>query len=272
MNNSANWEKFYREINQPEERIHLAKTALCFAGAVGYPQIDIEDYLNILENIALEIKAKLPERLYPLKVIKCINQHLFQKLGFRGNTNHYYDPRNSFLNEVIDSRRGIPITLAITYLEIARILDFTMLGIGLPGHFLIRPDFEDCGIFVDVFHEGEILFEDDCVEILRQVYGQPVELEPHFFEPVSNKQILARMLTNLKFIYLNRQQLSKALEVVQGIIAIFPQHYGEMRDRGLLYYQLGELAKASQDLKIYLAMVPDAGDANSIRKFLEKFS
>jgi regulator of sirC expression with transglutaminase-like and TPR domain len=140
----------------------------------------------------------------------------------------------------------------------------------MPGHFLIRPDFEDVGIFVDVFERGEILFEQDCEERLRQVYQQPVQLEPYFLAQASNKQILARMLTNLKFIYINKRELLKAIATVERILLLFPDNQRELRDKGLLYYQLGEWEQASQDLTLYLGSFPDAEDADVIRNLLDK--
>lgn len=261
-------QNFYEEINQKDEQINLGLAALYIAQQE-YPNLDIEEYLNAFDTMAQEVKERLPDSYYPLKIIQTINQYLFEDLGFQGNTTDYYDSRNSFLNEVIDRRTGIPITLSIVYLEIAKRIDFPMVGIGMPGHFIIRPNFEEAGIFVDVFNQGEILFEQDCEQRLEQVYQQPVKLQPHFLEPVTNKQILVRMLTNLKYIYLNRKQLSKAISIIEQILIMLPYHPLELRDKGLIYYQLGQWEKASQDLGFYLALLPDAQDATAIRKLLE---
>lgn len=262
-------QKFDQEINLPDEQIDLAKAALYFAGEE-YPNLDPEEYLNVLDTMAQAVRERLPETAYPLKVINTINHYLFGDLGFTGNTDEYYDPRNSFLNEAIDRRTGIPITLSVIYLEIASRIDFPMVGIGMPGHFLIRPDFEAAGIFVDAFNRGEILFEQDCEERLHRTYQQPVKLQPSFLAAVSNRQILARMLTNLKGIYLNRQQPEKALTVVEMILSLFPHNPRERRDRGLVYYELNQWQKASQDLEFYLSIFPNAEDANIIRQLLEK--
>ncbi|NEQ19804.1 MAG: tetratricopeptide repeat protein [Microcoleus sp. SIO2G3] len=212
----------------------------------------------------------LPVERYPLKIIQSLNQYFYDDLDYTGNTEDYYDPRNSFLNDVIDRRRGIPITLSLVYLEVARRLDFPMVGINMPGHFLIRPEFQDVGIFVDAFNRGEILFEQDCEERLTEMYGRSIPLQPQFTAPVSHRQLLARMLTNLKFIYLNRQEFTKALAAVERILLLFPDSRTELRDRGLLYSQLGYGLRASQDLELYLAMVPDADDADVISRLLEQ--
>ncbi len=224
-------ESFLQETNKPDEQINLAKAALIYA-KYEYPKLEIEEHLTTLDIIAERIKDNLPNNLYPLKTINTINQFLFQKLGFKGNTTNYYDPDNSYLNQVLDNKIGIPISLSVVYLEIAKRLNFPMVGIGMPGHFLIRPEFENVGIFVDVFNQGEILFKEDCEIKLQEIYQQPLILEEHFLTPVSNQQILGRMLTNLKYIYLNRQEYPKMLRIIELLLQLFPNHPIEIRDRG----------------------------------------
>ncbi|MFE1744993.1 SirB1 family protein [Coleofasciculus sp. H7-2] len=258
---------FYQEINQPDEQINLAKAALDIAQEE-YPDLDPDEYLNALDTMAAEVQERLPAQRYPLRVIQTINRYLYDDLGFTGNNQNYYDPRNSFLNDVIDRRTGIPIALSLVYLEIARRIDFPMVGVGMPGHFLIRPQFENVGIFVDAFHRGEILFEQDCRDRLAKIYQQSVQLQATFVEPVSSRRFLTRMLTNLKMIYLNQQELPKALATVERILLLFPDAPMELRDRGLLYFQMGRWAEASQDLNIYLAILPNAEDAGVIRQLL----
>lgn len=259
---------FLQEIRQPESEINLAKAAL-FIAQEEYPGIDLAQYISRLDLIAATVVNTLPGEFYPLKTINCINQCLYTELGYRGNEEDYYDPRNSFLNEVIDRRRGIPITLAVVYLEIARRLDFPMVGIGMPGHFLIRPDFEDAGIFVDVFNQGEILFEQDCLELLRKMYQQPLpSLPPEFLAPVTPKQLLARMLTNLKVIYIQRNDLQKALGTIERILMLFPDAVTEIRDRGIVNAQLGDFLAAILDLEIYLERVPFSNDTSKIRQLI----
>lgn len=260
---------FQQEIAQPDEQIDLALCALYIAQEE-YPDLDVLEYINALDTIASEIKERLPTQKYPLRIIQCINQYLYKDLGFSGNTVEYYDPRNSFLNDVIERRLGIPITLALVYLEIAKRIDFPMVGVGMPGHFLIRPAVADMEIFVDAFNQGEVMFPDDCQERLMQVYGQPVTMQPEFLLTVSNRQFLARILSNLKIIYLNAQQLSKALAAVERILLLFPDTAAEIRDRGLIYYQIGRWVAAVNDFETYLAKVPEAQDAPVIRRLLNQ--
>ncbi len=260
---------FVSEVNQPDSQIDLAKAALYFA-QTEYPDLDPEFYLAQLDAIAAEIKTQLPDTLYPLKVIQTINHHLFETLGFTGNTRNYYDPRNSYLNEVMDRKWGIPISLAVLYLEIAKRINFSMVGIGMPGHFLIRPDFEEAGIFVDAFNQGEVLFPEDCENRLQQVYQQPVTLEAEFLAPITNRQILTRMLTNLKFIYINNNDYERALKIINSILVVVPDSETELRDRGLIYYQIQDLEHAIIDLETYLNLSPNAQDATAIYHLLEQ--
>jgi len=258
-------QNFYQEIHQPDEQIDLAKAALYIAQEE-YPDLDPAKYLNALDTMADQVQ-RLRGQLYPLRIIQRINQYLYDQLGFTGNTTDYYDPRNSFLNQVIDRRTGIPIALSLVYLEVAKRIDFPMVGVGMPGHFLIRPEFEDVGIFVDAFNRGEVLFTEDCRKLLTQIYGEAIELKQEFFAPITPRNFLVRMLTNLKMIYQERQEWEKALAAVERILLLFPLPQ-ELRDRGLLYYQLGNWTAATEDLETYLAKVPSAKDAPAIRRLL----
>ncbi|HHP7231233.1 MAG TPA: SirB1 family protein [Xenococcaceae cyanobacterium] len=263
------WQNFEQEINQADRDINLTKAALYLAQAE-YSYLDVEAYLAKLEVIAHQIEPKLPASRYPLKVIQIINNYLYQELGFRGNSENYYDPKNSFSNQVIERRLGIPISLAVVYLDIAKHLNFPMVGIGMPGHFIIRPDFEDAGIFVDVFNQGEILFPQDCEAKLQQLYLQPVKLKPQFLNAVSKHQILLRMLTNLKQIYLHQRDFYRAIATINGMLILSPENPYELRDRGLLYYELNQWSETIKDLECYLAILPNAEDAPMIKLLLNK--
>ncbi|WP_341734365.1 tetratricopeptide repeat protein [Microcoleus sp. EPA2] len=260
---------FHLEINQPDNSIDLAKAALYIA-LEEYPNLETQEYLNALDDMADEVRDRLPAQNYPLRIIQTMNRYLYEDLRFAGNDADYYDPRNSFLNQVIDRRMGIPISLSLVYLEVAKRIDFPMVGIGMPGHFLIKPDFEEAGIFVDAFNGGEILFTEDCQERISLIYGQTMELQPAFLAAVSPRQLLARMLGNLKAIYLQQQDARRVLRAIEGILLLFPDALGERRDRGILYYQLGRLAEARHDLEVYLRNAPNAPDAPRIRQLLDR--
>lgn len=269
MELSAARQLFYQEIQQPDEKIDLAKAALYIAQEE-YPDLDVDRCLKALDLMANEVQETLPAERYPLRMIKTINQYLFDRLGFRGNTDDYYNESNSFLNQVISRRTGIPITLSLVYLEVARRIDFPMIGIGMPGHFIIRPDFEDAGIFVDAFNRGEILFAEDWRSRLAQLYGQPVELRPEFFAPVTSRQFLARMLMNLKMIYVQKNDAKRCLGVISRILLLFPDSPDQLRDRGILYYQSDRWSEARQDWESYLTIAPNSPDAPMIRQLLDR--
>jgi regulator of sirC expression with transglutaminase-like and TPR domain len=256
---------FYQALQSPV--INLAAAALYIAQEE-YPQLDVGNYLTTLDRLAEQVP--LPRDRYPLKIIQAINRYLYEDLGFGGNSQNYYDPCNSFLNDVLDRRTGIPITLSLVYLEIAKRLDFPMVGVGFPGHFLIRPDLEEIGIHVDCFDRGEILFEQDCQQRLQQLHGESVRLEPQFFHPVDPRQFLVRMLTNLKQIYVNQGEIVKCLAAVDRILLIMPDAPTELRDRGILCYHLGRWDEARQDLNTYLTTDPVPEDETIILNLLRE--
>jgi regulator of sirC expression with transglutaminase-like and TPR domain len=213
-------DRFLAEVNKPDREIDLAKAALYIA-QIEYPDLGIDRYLEALELMGSEVAKRLPKTQYPLKVIQTINQYLYTDLKFHGNGTDYYNPCNSFLNDVIDRRTGIPITLALIYLEIAKKIDSPMVGIGMPGHFLIRPDFEDSEIFIDAFDRGEILFIEDCRQKLMDIYQQDIPvLPPEILQPITNRQFLLRILNNLQSIYLNQPDFDRALVIKDWIESI----------------------------------------------------
>ena len=269
MKSTCGRHNFEQEIRKPEAQLDLARAVLYIAQE-DCPALDPEVYVRRLDRMAAEVYAKLPAERYPLRVVRTINSYLFDRLKFRGNAENYYDPRNSFLHEVLTCRRGIPITLSLVYLEVARRLQFPMVGIGMPGHFLIRPDIEGVEFFVDAFNGGDILFIQDCQERLQKIFEQPVALTPEMLAPVSKRTFLTRLLGNLKYVYVNAQQLTAALGVVERLLLLEPDSVRERRDRGLLAYQIGRFESAARDLQFYLAQAPEARDARTIRLLLSK--
>jgi regulator of sirC expression with transglutaminase-like and TPR domain len=202
-----------KELNQAEGAINLGRAAL-YVAQIAYPALEVDTQLSLLDEIAGRVLDRLPTARYPLRMIQAINSYLYGEMGFHGNNQNYYDPCNSFLNDVLSRRKGIPITLAVVYLEIARRVDFPMIGIGMPGHFLIQPDFEESDIFVDAFNSGEILFAEDCRQKLMQIYQQAIpHLTPELLPPVTKRQIVVRMLNNLLGIYLNSREMERAVAI-----------------------------------------------------------
>lgn len=262
-------QRFFQEVQKPDGRISLASAALYIAQE-DYWDIDPQQYLETLDSMAAVVRSRLPKNRYPLKVIQIINQYLFEELKFSGNSQNYYDPDNSCLNCVLDRRLGIPITLSLVYLEIADRLAFPMVGVGLPGHFLIRPVVNEMEILVDPFHAGEIMFLADCQERFHQQYGAEAQWQDEFLNAVSPKDFLARMLMNLKQVYLNLEAFESAVATLDKLLILMPAQPQQLRDRGLIHYELKNYALAQQDLREYLRSHPRAPDHQNIQKLLER--
>jgi regulator of sirC expression with transglutaminase-like and TPR domain len=269
INSALPRELLCQELQKPADQVDLAKAAL-YVAQEEYPELDIPTYLVMLDRMADTLQQRLPETDYPLKIIRTINQYVFDELNFRGNAIDYYDPRNSFLNEVLTRRVGIPITLSLVYLELAKRIGFPMAGVGMPGHFLIRPTLEEMAIFVDPFHQGEVLFEQDCRDRFQQMFGDSARMERAHLEPISPTAFLVRMLANLKMIYIQKRDAPKALDAINRILLIYPEAISEWRDRGLIHYQQGQLESALLDLERYLYQSPEAADAYEIRRVIEQ--
>lgn len=235
-----------------------------------YPRIDLAHCRAELDQMANEIQYRLQGISYPLKIIKEINNYLFIEKQFRGNESNYYDPRNSFLNDVLERRLGIPITLSLVYLALGDRINFPLEGVSFPGNFMIRPQDPEIEILIDPFARGEILFKQDCIAKLAQFYGRAVSLHDEYLQPVDGRKILERMLMNLKLIYLRQGQLHKALATIERLLMLYPNVPVQLRDHGLLCYQLERYTEARTDLEIYLARMPYAEDAELIAKLVNE--
>ncbi len=236
----------------------LAAPALLIA-RLGYPRLDPAPYLARLEAMGGAAADRLASaaRTDPRGPIDTLNQFLFEDQGFSGNTGDYDDPRNSFLNQVLDRRTGIPITLAVVYIEVARRAGIRVDGVNFPGHFLLRFPFgaEDeprNAVFVDPFHGGTILSERDCRALLRRHAGDSVEFDSRLLAPATKQQILVRMLGNLKRLYVRMRSFPQGRAITDLLLAIDPSALHELRDRGLLSYHVNDYAGAVRDLEAYL--------------------
>src|SRR5947209_2133251 len=240
-----------------DERLDSLRAALTFA-RIEYPQLDIEAYVERVEHLAARVAAKVKEPGDPAQSIAALNEVLFQEEMFRGNTVDYYSPRNSFLNDVLDRRLGIPITLALLYMEVARRVGFPLFGVGMPGHFLLKHyDVEGRQVLIDAFNNGHILSPKECQRRVDQIYSGQLTFQPEFLMPVSRRQMLTRVLNNLKTIYLSSRNFRKALAIVDLVLVIYPRSPEDVRQRALLRYSLGNLVGAASDLEDYLKMSPE---------------
>lgn len=262
---------FENVVAQPEDAIDLAVAALLIAKDE-YPDLDIHSNLEKIDKLAQKVSGQLTifHKRSILTMIQQINVVLFEQEGFYGNLRDYYDPRNSFLNEVLDRRTGIPITLSLVYIEIGKRLGLDFFGIGFPGHFIVKCFYQGNRLLIDPFHQGRILEEEDCQKQFQEVYGNNIEFLSSSLDILSKRSILCRILVNLKMIYLKRKDFSKALNVIEKIILISPQQSREIRDRGLVHLQLNNFSAAIQDWKKYLRLEPKAPDVEQIRNKLRQ--
>jgi regulator of sirC expression with transglutaminase-like and TPR domain len=262
-------QRFYQEVQKADGRINLAAAALYIAQE-DYWDMDPNTYLEALDDMAADVRSRLPVGRYPLKVIRVINEYLFGKLKFSGNQRDYENPDNSFLNCVIDRRLGIPITLSLVYLEIAHRIRFPMVGVGMPGHFLVRPVIDEMAVFVDPFNGGEVMFAADCQQMFERLHGSGVQWQSEFLNGVLPKPFLARMLMNLKRIYLRLESYDEAVATLDKLLILAPGESQQVRDRGLLHYQLENFDLARQDLEGYLRSHPRAPDGQKIQQLLDR--
>ncbi len=255
--------QFAEITDRPDHAIDVARAAMLLAAAE-YPRLNIERELFEFQLLAEAISSKLLDNDDPLYCVNTLSEYLFDHIGFRGSDEEsYYDPRNSYLNQVLERRVGIPITLAVVYMEVGRRLRAPLLGIGMPGHFLVRHR-EVENLYIDTFRGGILLSEDECREVLRDRVGDGLQWSRDLLKPVSNREILARVIRNLKAIYLVEEDFVRALILSEFTLKLHPHSALDRRDRGIVHYQLGHSAEALDDLVHYLDLAPDGPDAEGI--------
>ncbi len=266
LKNSRAAERFAALAAGEDAALPLAEAALLVA-AEEYPGLEIAAYLERLTDLGSSARQRVEAASGDLERLEALTGYLYGELGLRGNSEDYYDPRNSFLNEVLDRRLGIPISLAVVAIEVGRGAGVPLLGVGFPGHFLLRHALQPA-LFLDPFAGGRILAEQDCRELLERLSAGRVEFEPEHLQPVGTRSILARMLNNLRGIYLQRGDLERAIGAIERVLVLFPQSATLRRDRGVLAARLGWYAQAVEDFERYLREVPEAADGGAVRAAL----
>ena len=260
--------EFRQEVSKPEPDIDLARAALLLALGE-YPDLDVDAYLGRLSALADGATPTRPTA-DPLERLHRLREYVFEEQGFAGNSADYYDARNSYLNEVLDRRLGIPVTLSLVLIEVGRRLGLTLEGIGLPGHFITGARMGGEHVLLDPFNGGTILTGEACGELVARAVGRRVELSVDQFVPVTKRQFLARMLANLKGIYWRREEWKKAVGVIDRILAMAPRASGEWRDRGLAWSSLGDFQRGLADWERYLTDFPDAADHEQVKTQLRR--
>jgi regulator of sirC expression with transglutaminase-like and TPR domain len=236
----------------------LLPAALAIA-RVEYPALEAQPYIDRIEAMGVRAAERLGElSVHSSEAITAFNEFLYEEEGFAGNRAQYDDPRNSFLNEVIDRRTGIPLTLAVIYLEVARRAGLTISGVNFPGHFLLRslPAAVGQELIIDPFHGGALLSEFDCRQLLRNHLGDEAAFDSSLLAPATRHDIIVRMLVNLKRLYVRMRSFPQARFVSTLLLAVDPSAVSELRDRGLLAYHLEDFASALRDLEEYLRLSP----------------
>jgi len=261
---NAHLERFAHIVSR--EQFDLAEASLMLAQDI-YPDLEIPDYLERLDGIAAAIKKRIAGDAFAEQKVRALNYYLFNEMRFSGNVDDYYDPRNSYLNEVMERRTGIPITLSILYLEVGKRLGLNLKGVSFPGHFLVKLSVKRGQLVLDPFIGGEAQSESDLRERLARVLpsgkAKRAMLDP-YLEPAAPRQIIARLLRNLKNIYTQNGKLEQTLAVMHRMLLVLPESAEELRDRGLVYQQLECFRPALSDLQNYLRRRPEAPDAAEI--------
>lgn len=244
-------ERFAACVAGTEAELDLARAALWLA-AEEYPDLDPQVYLGRLESLGESVRGAHRRRPGPYAALEALRSVLVEEQGFSGNTLDYYDPRNSLLNQVLDRRIGIPLTLSLVWIEVARRAGIAMEGVNLPGHFVVRLLDARAPLLIDPFCDGMLLTPEGCEQRLRQTQGDDARLSVEDLAAASSKQILVRMLNNLRLIYLDSEDYGRALSVIDRIALIVGDSPRLRRDRGLLFARLQLYGKAWADLAAYL--------------------
>ena len=258
---------FARMMDRDDDQIGLAEAALVIA-RTEYPKLDTASELERLDRLAAQVEINPADP--PLAHVQALNHLLFEKEKFEGNEEEYDDPENSFLNRVLDRKKGIPITLSLVYTEVAWRKNLPIVGVGFPGHFLVKYLTASAEILVDPFRRGAILGTEDCQALLEGHFGKDTQLIPDHLRASTPKQVLARMLNNLKGSYFRRRNFPKVLLMIEFSLSIDPGSSQDIRDRGMVHLAMRHYREAMADLNAYLKLSPQ-GDPQA-REVLQALS
>ncbi|MGH9378068.1 MAG: SirB1 family protein [Terriglobia bacterium] len=245
--------RFSRLMECEEERIPLLEAALMIA-QTEYPNLSLETELGRFDLLASRLDASAVRS--PDANIRALNSFLFEEQQFCGNEKDYDDPRNSFLNDVLNRKMGIPITLSLIYVELGKRHGLPLAGVGFPGHFLVKYKAASRDIFLDPFCQGEILSLEDCDALLKKHFGPEAKIEPQYLTASTSKEILARMLNNLKGCYFRRNNYNRVLTLVEMSLAIDPASRQDLHDRSTALVLLHRYREAAADLRAYVDLAP----------------
>jgi len=266
MSNTPDRTAIEKLLGRPDQEINLAEAALMIA-RLEYPGLDTDDYLSKIQDIANEINNRLPETANAAEILKQLNHVLFIEKGYEGNTSSYYDPKNSFLNDVVDRKLGIPISLSILYIELGHALGLPLAGVSFPGHFLVKLEISDGAIVLDPYFGGISLNEDDIEERLQEYYGPQLNKSRlhGVLASCSNKEIILRMLRNLRNLYMQDEEFIKALPIADILVDLESEKADALKARAAIYDQLECHTPALSDYSAYLKISPETQGNKYIR-------
>ena len=256
----AEWFAFVKNPN-----FNLVEKCLKFAQILEYPDLDVEEYIKKINRIGMSLKESTEDIKNPTYLISMLNEHLFENLGFGGDDDDYYNPKNNFLNEVIDKKLGLPITISILYVEVAKFVGLDLKIVGFPGHVLVKYNEE---MILDPFYDGRLLNIDDLQEILDVNFDGQLKFQPEFLDEVETEKILVRMTRNLKNSYVQSFVYDKALRCANMVLAIDPESPEDIRDKGILEERLLNPEVALNYLNKYLEINPNAEDVDFILELI----
>jgi len=253
-------------LSGAEGEIPLTEAALLVASH-RYPDLDVGYYLGVIDDYVASMSAQIVADCGPAEKVAVLNRYLFDELGFMPNTQDYFDPRNSLLNDVMERRTGIPITLSLIYMAVGNRIGLALKGVCYPGHFLVKCELPDGMIVLDPFSRGQSLDITDLQRMLREAQGGEVSraIVASLLVAASKREILIRMLRNLKAIYIRNRDLDNALAIMNWIVAADPRQGTEIRDRGMIYQDMECFRAAASDFERYLELTPDCSDGEGIR-------
>lgn len=267
MQDSTPQTPFAKLMAPPHRDINLSRASLLIA-QTEYPDLDLSRYLRLIEDLGDRVRTYTLDDSV-MAPIHTLNHILFDEEGFRGNEEEYYDPRNSYLNDVIDRKVGIPITLSVLYMEVARHAGLNVKGVSFPGHFIVKHQTPEGPLYVDPFYGGMALEKEHLAQRLRLAGGGIMPFRDHHLAACTDAQIVSRILNNLKGIYASRRNYDRVLAIIQMLIDVSPWDLDEIRDRGKVYLQLKQYQPALADLETYLQFSPDAEDAEVIGRSVQ---
>ena len=258
-------DNFARAVEGPEPALDLARAALLVA-AESDPNVDIDHQMHTLDSWAAELRSRLDPGWNNLQKLARLRNYVFEELGFRGDSQDYFSPSNSLLHEVLRRRRGIPLTLGILMLELGWRVGMPLEGVGFPGHFLVRLAGEPRDLLLDPFSRGMVVREEDCRHMLQETSGGRMRYDPAMIASVPKRDMIQRLLNNLKTAYVRRGEDALALGIVDRLLILSPGDAQETRDRGLLLFRMQQYSRALGCLTTYLEAAPDAPDRETIEK------